>query len=213
LRSLSNIDVDRVFMVGGLPNWVEESKVVHIPTVQDAGKFVNIGRNLQAVLEAETSDPFLAMNDDQFIMSPWVPEIHTRFRTMDDFVNSLRYVGNTDHDSYVRGMRSQRDIMKEWGFDTSTVRCSDSHWPMPVHPERCREILARAAEVPGHELGHFKAIYATGLDLVEGRDCKIQTPAQELPDWPVVSTSAGAWTGRAGRRIREVFDESSIYER
>lgn len=212
LRTLVNLPaVDRVFLVGGKPGWV--TGVVHVPTIQGDRKFVNIGTNLEALVEHDLSDPFLWMNDDQFIREPWEPVITTRQRTMDEFVESLRYVGSTDHDDYVTGMRSQRDIMADWGYDTETMRCPDNHWPMPVSPDRLRKILARVAiEYPDHHRGHFKAVYAAGLDLYETRDCKAQTPSQLPPDLPVLSTAPSAWLGKAGQMIRHEWTVPSVYE-
>jgi hypothetical protein len=210
LRTLQNLPVvGRVFLAGFQPDWVRD--VEYLPTLQDRGKFHNIGANLKALLDSDVSDPFLAMNDDQFILEPWAPVISARAMSLDEFCAKMGTVGSRDHDDYVRGMRSQQAILKGWGMDTSQPN-PDSHWPMPVDKARLKSIVARVeAEHPDHELGHFKALYAYGLPMEAPGDCKVVHWSHHR-DHPVISTSRNSFLGAVGRMIRDRYPDPSPWE-
>src|SRR5690606_30767194 len=79
LRSLANLPHDRVFIAGGLPNWVDN--VEHIETVQEwPSKYVNLCVNIaSACCDDRVSDPFILFNDDFFVMEP-VEQVPARWR-------------------------------------------------------------------------------------------------------------------------------------
>lgn len=216
LRCLSqHLEHDRVFIVGDLPSWVEPTSVVHIPVVQDATKFVNIGRNIRAAAGSEISDRFLWMNDDFFLLED-VEEVplYCRHRSFREVVQGLHdEAGDANHRAYCIGMRGQLEILERWGF--TEPHCTDLHVPIPLERGLLLEVLDRASHEPGHELGHFRALYGAGLDAEPMMDVKLRHH-RDMPRegaW-VTSTNPVAWeVGDAGKMIRRRYHRPSPYER
>ena len=71
LRSLQNIQHDKVFIVGDLPNFINPTKVVYIPNQMLANRYETTTNHLKCVcLNEKLSDTFIYMNDDFFILEP-----------------------------------------------------------------------------------------------------------------------------------------------
>lgn len=71
LRSLQNIQHDKVFIVGDLPNFIDPTKVVYIPNQMLANRYETTTNHLKcACLNEKLSDTFIYMNDDFFILEP-----------------------------------------------------------------------------------------------------------------------------------------------
>lgn len=73
LRSLVKIPHDKVFIVGGCPEWVKN--VIHIPTEQTGTKYKNTTNNLiKACNDSRISKDFILMNDDFFFLENIIPK-------------------------------------------------------------------------------------------------------------------------------------------
>lgn len=67
LRSLKNIEHDRVWIVGYQPPWTRG--VFRIPVTQSLGKFANIRNNyIAACLNEDVSEEFVLFNDDYYVL-------------------------------------------------------------------------------------------------------------------------------------------------
>lgn len=217
LRSLVNlrgVEIDRVIFVGGLPDWVRDG--FHIATIQDADPFTNVGRALEAIVRSNVSEDFIWFQDDVFLMEPWEPKVHARLKSLDRYVEvqtaALAKYTSEYNRQYVAGVTRQRDMLRAWGYDTSTLHNGCCHFPLPVNKTRLAEVLERMkAFDPGHPLGHFKAVYAADLDVVRTRDPKIMSGKAKYPGWPVVSTSQASWDGDVGEAVRRRFPEPSPF--
>lgn len=212
---MQHLEVDRVWIAGDLPNWIDPATVEHLPTDQSSSKFTNIGRNIRAVAESSIADDFLWLNDDFFIIEDLeeIP-LHSRPEPFGQLIeNWNEHAGTTDHKAYIRGMRRQYQLLLEWGFD-ERIMCSDLHVPIPLNKGRLLEVLDRAAATaPDLEAGHFRALYGAGLEMVPIRDNKRKGESLELGDPPFVSTSPVAWQRGAGVEIRSRYWRRSPFER
>lgn len=227
IRSIvRHFPVDRIFLAGHLPSWASD-EVIHLPVTQNSTKFVNIGANLEAVLESDISSRFLWMNDDFFFLRDFGEDIplYSREGRYDLFCSKLtRNIGRTSSTrrprssnlrGYINGMVGQKDILKMWGVDVAQQVNTDAHIPIPIDKARMRKVVERLkADHPGHQIGHFRALYGAELGPTPLRDPKIMTAKKNVPqDRPFVSTSSRSWQGLVGQDLREMFDEPTKYER
>lgn len=221
LRSIDkNLPHTNVVLVGALPKWVDPAAVTHVPTLQGVHKFVNIGVNLQAALDhPDVTDQFTWFNDDMYILRPvdQVPLMHRE--TIGAFCERLnthrhRAAHSTDHVAFVKGMQSQRWILRKWGF-TDDEPCTDMHTPIPIDKARCVDVLARAQQTaPEHQLGHFRALYGAGLPSQHLKDPKPSRKDFRVTDETYLSTYVSTWKdGLVGQHIRALFPTPSKYEK
>lgn len=207
LRSLKNLDHERVFIVGGLPGWA--TGVTHIGTPKGATKWLDAAGNQKAAcLSPEISDPFILMNDDFFVMSrvDRIPDMNRgNARDLADLY-SQRYPGSR----YASGMYDTIETLEAAGYQD--VLSFDLHMPDVVDKAGRLESL-RMGE--GHEVWHVRTAHGaiSGKVGETVRDCKVYDMRSAVPSGPFVSTSDRIFTyGVAGRQIRRRFRDKSQYE-
>lgn len=203
--------IDRVFIVGFLPAFIDPDEVTYIPTIQDADKFTNTERNLRAVLESDISEDFIWTNDDIFALRE-VPDPLPMFswRSIAERVGNLTRANRQEHNDFVDGMRAQLELALKWGYPEDTPN-TDLHVPIPVNKTRLKHLLDRRdAEAPG--LKQWRMLYGLGLDTIEIEDRKVR--AQGLPDVSDLfcSTSPASWRNRAGDYLRNRYWRPSEWE-
>lgn len=211
-----HFDVARVILVGSLPDWAHPGKVEFVPTYQVYGKFWNIGINLLATLASDVSDSFVWLNDDFFLLHDLDTVPLTNKGPWDDVIDKLGDpTGTKEHQEYIAGFRSQRDILRAWGYDTSVEPCTDLHTPFPVHKNRMVDLLTKVrTEFPDHPVGHFRGLYGAGLQSAYMTDVKVKKNDRlPNPDWWTVSTSLTSWNGALGEYLRERFGRKSRWEK
>lgn len=211
-----NFDFDRLIVVSSRrPKWLgEDVRLIEVP--QHNSKFWSIGANLEATLK-EASDEFIWLNDDFFLLERLDVVPLTNKGPWDHVIWNLGAVPEApgDHQDYIAGFHSQRNILRAWGYDTSTEPCTDLHTPFPVNRERMVDVLGRVKrEFPDHWTGHFRGLYGAGLPSERMEDVKIKS-SDRLPgaDWWTVSTSMKSWNGQTGVMLRERFSTPSRFER
>lgn len=222
LRSLKNVPHGKVFVSGHKPIWASD-QVIHLPTTQmetpsedGNGKFHNIGMNLEAaLLDTRVSDNFYWFNDDMFIMKRIhsIP-LYARQYTTDEFCQRLKLAADPEHNAFVWGCWTQRDMLIKLGYDTENLNFTDCHYPMPVNKQDALIWLKwMSMNYPKHPLGHFRAVVGASYPSVRIKDCKIQDDQTSIPDdWKYASTYSVSWNGIAGRQIRTAFPEMCKYE-
>ena len=116
LRSLQNIPHEKVFIVGDLPNFVQN--VIHIQTNKVNSRYVSTTNNLKTIcLNKEVSDNFIWMNDDFFILNPIQPsDLMLNRGLMKDIVNYYHKVHSilTPYDKNVENAYKE---LKSMGFE------------------------------------------------------------------------------------------------
>lgn len=189
---------------------------VFVKTGQRRSKFWNIGENLEAAVNSDqVADEFVWMNDDFFLLEPMpVVPLTGRNGSWDEVVDWLGPVrGTYDFRRYISGFRQQRDLIGSWGFDTSREVCGDAHTPIWLEKQRVVDVQTAAREGdPYLESGHFKGLYAAGLDPVRVTDPKVKK-VDVVPSGWMVSTSEKSWLfGAAGEWLRTRFAVGSGWE-
>lgn len=222
LRSVAeHLPHSEVVICGHLPAWVDPAMVTHLPTDQGHRKFVNIGMNLHAALDAFRGETIYWFNDDFFVLAPVdVVPLYSR-GPLGPWCQQLRKKKgagsyHTDHDDWLRGIEGQRQILRQWGYGDDTP-CTDLHVPMPVVADELAETLDRVTSTnPDHPHGHFRMIYGAGRDVVEMDDPKPASVKKRIDEWPhpYISTSVRTWSrGTIGSQLRDRFPHPSPYER
>ncbi len=208
-----------VTVIGGKPSWY---KGPHLPTTQRVGAAYQWTENFPRAMRAavETFDaPFWWTADDIF---PLVkhnllndPPTWCRKDDLDAYLakwKAHRAVGYTR--SFVAGMTSQRDILRDLGV--TTQHNADMHLPHLLDPGHLGELLdLLAKDYPAHPAGHFRAIYG-GLwpgRVVRVADPKVAGPSDMKTGTGWASTAHTSWNGRAGRTIRSMFPKPSPWEK
>lgn len=212
----ANFPVTRLYIVGSLPDFFDPAEVEFISTAQDLSKFWNIGRNLYATLTSDVDDQFVWINDDFFLLKKKRKIQLTNRGPWDDVISFLGEPRGTHlFQDYVKGFRSQRDILRAWGFDTAVEPCVDLHTPLELDKARMLDVLTRMVrEYPEHWTGHFRGLYGAGLPSERIADPKVKKDDQ-LPDpsWWTASVGLNAWSGAAGEMLRETFAKKSRFEK
>jgi hypothetical protein len=207
LRSLQNLPHDRVFLVGGRPEWV--MNVEHIDTERLPTKYKDATANIEAACRSrEVSDPFILMNDDFFIMEPIdeVPVLN-RGRVRD----VIRHFEGQGIDScYLDGMRVTLRELEARGYEDPLS--FEVHVPMVVHKQ---ERLAAIEMGRAFPVWHARTAYAAlmGLTGTTITDVKVSDPTEAIPVGPFVSSTERSFKfGCVGYIVSDMFPHPSPYE-
>jgi hypothetical protein len=215
LRSLANMSVGRVWMVGYRPKWVKET-VGYIPVVQRGQKNQNTWHNWRAMgASGELPDRFVLMNDDFYIMRPVtaIPAYHRgNLDVMIDWYAQQRL------NSWRSRAVSTRTLLRAVHPDAE-LYSYELHVPMMIDRPLLAEALnhlAHARRAPAELYnkrtwyGNYAQIGGHKADDVKVVGGKAGLPAMGLP---FLSTSPHSWPGLAGGTLRRIFSEMSPYER
>lgn len=87
LRSLKNIQHDKLFICGYLPKFINNRKVTYIPTLQTLSKYENARNNKIELCKCSLlSDDFILFNDDFYMLEKIndpLEELNLCFNTID----------------------------------------------------------------------------------------------------------------------------------
>lgn len=207
LRSIAHHLPDETPVVcGHRPAWYVGE---HIPTVQDGTeKHANMGINLQAAVDA--FDTFTWWSDDTYALKPVPPAVYARPETVDHMLDRVAEI------PWKRTLRSQKVILTAWGFDCSTLLCSESHHPMLMDSARAKHLLEKISrDFPDHPLGSFKGLYGAGLDVIPDRDPKELGLLRGInPDATYLSTNTVTEAqGQVMRELRAMYPTPCRWER
>lgn len=180
LRSLQNIPHDRVFFVGGCPDWAKN--VTHIPTEQKDTKYKNTTNNLIAACkDSRISGDFVLMNDDFFILDRISPEeLNLHNGPVDKSLD--RYHRLIPHGSkYVQGMEQTKHFLQ--GVGISNPLSYELHTPFVINKKRFLKMfsLPGILDIPClHKRSAYGNLYLTGG--VEMQDVKIFGKERFVPN-------------------------------
>ncbi|MEJ0072530.1 MAG: hypothetical protein WDN27_00310 [Candidatus Saccharibacteria bacterium] len=219
LRSLKNVDHDKVFIVGEKPVWA--TNVEYIPVAQTGTKGKNVARNLSVAVGTEAiSEDFIMMNDDFFFMKPQSFTGNLHWGPLRDIIAryGVRYEEDTD---YTRNMKQTLELLVSLGFDDPL--CYELHVPMILNKTNMRRMRQ---EVSG-PIYQFRSFYGNYFNVggVQIEDVKIfldprhndpryeEDPAGYLSAQTLLSATGGSFArGLVGTYVRQRFSEKSPYE-
>lgn len=220
LRSLKNIEHDKVFLVGEKPNWVKN--IIHIDVPQDRSKNENVKRNLRtAVNDDRISEQFLLMNDDFFIMKKVKADNVYNMGYMRKVIKNYdkRYPEGTD---YIDNMKRLYDRLISMGFKKPVSY--ELHVPIVINKNLAKRLFASVGD---GRLYQFRSFYGnfSGIKGKRIKDVKVfkeirhndrsynRNPVKYLSKQTFISATGGAFkTGLVGEFLRNSFKEKSEYE-
>lgn len=222
LRSLRNLPHGTVWIAGYRPRWVQN--VEHLPLRQDATKYQNSTANLLAAsTHPDVSEVFYYFNDDFFVLRPTpdVPALHLGpIGDRVDYYDEKYGHRRNGAGAYRDGMVATSKLLASWGL--TDLLCYEVHAPITVNKDGMFEVIRRAfAEtsiVALHKRTLYGNVHRLGGEIAHSGgklDVKVLTADHTWDDdQTFMSTSNQSWgSGRAGRRLRELFPEPSPYER
>lgn len=211
--------LDRVFVAGVLPPYLDPDRVVHVDTIQgDGSKYVNSETNLRAVLEAGISDEFVWCDDDVFLWTHHDDIPLFSRGPIGPFVDELwrgkERAGAPAHQEWARAQREQRALLGEWaGESVDGWPHLELHAPMRLQRTLVKEILDRRDGSTSSLRGHWRMLYAIHrLPAVVIADRKLRGHQSPTPEDRLVSMSPEVWGGRGGASIRDRFWRRSRWE-
>jgi hypothetical protein len=207
LRSLKNINHDKVWIAGHKPEW---ANTYHINRRQGNDPFQNVVNILLAVCNnSEVSDNFILFNDDFFCMSKTTPEV--LHRGLYDTVLK-RYERPYRHPNrYVTAMKDTKRTLERLGLPTI---CYELHVPIVVNKKKMLEALNLVHHSQLKYLNK-RSLYGNYLGLKGKRieDVKI-TKLNKLSRRKYISTTEKSFEmGLIGEQIRKTFNRKCKYEK
>lgn len=206
LRSLATCKgVDRLLVVGTIPNW---HKGESLPMLRMSDKSLSdVTAKMLATIKHLNFDPFVWMNDD-FICS----KIDFANLPLMGRAESIQDVALSGSGGWYNSLQLTADWLKN---NDAPNRCFEAHQPFRVDNPRLLQLVLLAA--PSH---HFKTIYGNliGSEVIEVANCKLKegTSEKEFADYlkkhSFVSVSEKTFNADAGAWLKKTFNKKSKYE-
>jgi hypothetical protein len=205
LRSLVNIEHDRVFIIGDRPILLQN--VIYIPYAQTTDIAHNTFQIIKIACEdSRVSEDFILMSDDMFVMRK-VESIPVRHRgTYRDVINA--YSAQKQRGFYVSRMIATSKLLERLGFRDPL--CYELHIPFVINKEKWLDICPIMKDTY-NKLSIYGNFYKIGGEAME--DVKVRT-SREIPRGDFISTFDTTFnTIPVGKYIRDTFPERSKYEK
>lgn len=205
LRSLVNIEHDRVWVFGGAPAWYCGQ---FVPVPQAGVKQENAKMNLLAAcLHPRVSDPFLLMNDDFYIIAPTEPALYDRGPTTGVIAQYERIAPGG---SYLEYLRLTDALLRSDGH--AALLSYELHVPMPIDKDIMRDVVMRILADGRMPLNH-RTMYGAlaGLPSTTMRDPKVYGP-EDLPPEGAYLSSSDATFRLVLPLLERLFPDPSPYE-
>ena len=214
LRSLQNIEHDKVWLVGYKPSWVKN--VGHIERFQRLHtKYRNLILNAYAAcVNEEVSDDFIYMDDDFFYIQPVDDILPYHNGKLNDLLERYKQLNGR---VYIKGLENVMSRLKEKG-------CSDSlsyelHVPMIFNKNKLRQIFEMDdSYFLNAEIFHMRSFYGNYYNLGGSHlnDVKIKwkedNRASKIQYRKFVSTTDELFNGYILSYLRDLFPSKSQYE-
>lgn len=214
LRSLKNIPHGRVFIAGEeLPKWAKNITHIYVRRFDGESGYMNADRNwLEACMNNELSEEFIAMNDDMFFMKP-IPELpYYHDGELAGYIKYRESLGDT-HENYLIGMKQTLQLLREHGVEKPLgytlhipMRMKKSY-RLALHGEFAREYNSGQLLLTKTLYGNLFHCFGT-----QRVDVKFINDNFD-PDETFLSTNDPAFKyEKLGHFIRSKFPEKSEYE-
>ena len=210
LRTLANVDRNRVWIFGGAPNWINLTTVTLQRRRQGGTPYSSTRGHIEAACRTiDVSDPFVLWNDDFYAMHKvgTVPLYHR------GPLESVLEKYATLKTPWAKGMRETVALMKNRGLLAGAM-CYDVHLPLVVHKAAMQEALRLAKKVAADAV-HLRTLYGalSGLEGVEHHDPKMMRRSSPFPRGAWLSSSDDTFRSTVEPVLRYLFPDKSPYER
>jgi hypothetical protein len=210
LRTLTNVDHDRVWIIGGAPNWINFTAVTHHKRRQDGSPYSSTRSHIKAACNiAEVSDPFMLWNDDFYAMCEIgvVPLYHRG--PMEPLLEKYANLKT----AWGKGLRGTAALMEERGLLAGAMSY-DVHLPLVVHKAEMREALRLAKTIDVNAI-HLRTLYGAVGDFegVKHEDPKLMFRSSPFPRGAWLSSGDSTFRSTAEPVLRYLFPDESHYER
>jgi hypothetical protein len=210
LRTLENVEHDRVWIFGGAPSWINEGTVEFRKRVQGGTPYSSTrGHIMAACNTAEVSDPFVLWNDDFYAMHHvgTVPIYHR------GSMEALLGRSATLKTPWGKGLRETAALMEKHGMLAGAMSY-DVHLPLIIYKTEMREAL-RLAKAVRTDAVHLRSLYGAiaGLGGVEHPDPKMMRRSDPFPSGAWLSSGNDTFRSTVEPVLRYLFPDKSPYEK
>lgn len=212
LRSLKNIEHDKVWIAGHTPNWCRN--VGSIPVLQTGSRFENSTMNLLlACAHPEVSEECVYFNDDFFVMKKLdeIPVLHRGL--VKDVLKE--YKAKFGDSKYSRGAEETARFMKQYLHIKEPISY-ELHVPLPFRKSSMAKVLRLPmkynVDLP---VLHKRSLYGNYLQIggTQIPDVKIHNGSEIPKDSPFLFSTATSMDAELGRYVRNNFPEKCRYEK
>jgi hypothetical protein len=210
LRSLVNLDHDRVWFVGHKPRWIEG--IGHIPGNRHGrAKPMNVFDNIRLACEhPDISEQFVVMNDDFFVLQP-NPHLGPWIRCSLDHHADVMLKGRKD--SWAKSVRHTRDWLRSQAIENPMSY--EFHYPVVLDKSGMLDAIERVGRYGHPDPPQWRSLYGNlyvgATEPVE--DCKVNRShdLDAAMARPMISTTDGSFPV-VRSRLKELFPDPSRYE-
>lgn len=215
LRSLVNLPHNKVFIVGGCPNNLDKTKVIHVPTVQGNNKFQNTTQAIQIICKNESlSEDFILMNDDFFILEPIrdpQKELNLCRGTIESVEKEYLERNRGFINEYFTGMRQTRIFLQDLGYKRPLSY--ELHIPMVMAKKRVLGLFSLdflASVRTPHWRSIYGNLYLKNSEVIQ--DVKVLADFyRPIGSDKFLSSEDNSWP-RVKTYISRLFPEKSQFE-
>ena len=210
LRTLKNVEHDKVWIFGGGPVWLNPDTIQYRPRRQAGSSYSSTRSHIAAACNTpEVSDPFLLWNDDFFAMLE-VGEVPLYHRgPLEPMLEKFSTVKTL----WAKGLRETADLMEKRGLAEDAMSY-DVHLPLVVYKTAMLEAL-RLAKGIRTDAVHLRTLYGAvaGLSGVEHEDPKLMRRTAPFPRGAWLSSGDDTFRSAVEPVLRYLFPDKSPYER
>lgn len=209
LRSLRNVDHDKVWIFGGAPVWIDQETVRFQRRRQLGSPYSSTRAHIAAACSTpEVSDPFMLWNDDFFAMQPVDPIPVYNRGPLDAMLERFSTVKTL----WAKGLRETAHMMDERGVLEGALSY-DTHLPLIVHKYEMLAAL-RWAKKARTDAIHLRTLYGVWIcNSTEHPDPKIMRRSDPFPRGAWLSSGDDTFRSTAEPVLRYLFPDSSPYEK
>lgn len=210
LRTLENVEHDKVWIFGGAPTWINPDTVTHRKRMQGGSAYSSTRGHIGAACNtAEVSDPFVLWNDDFFAMHQ-IGEVPVYHRGPVDVLLERVTPMKTP---WAKGLRETAVVMEKHGLLAGAMSY-DVHLPLIIHKTEMREALRLAKNVRTDAV-HLRTLYGAIAELggEEHHDPKLIRRSDPFPRGAWLSSSDDTFRSTVEPVLRYLFPDKSPYEK
>lgn len=209
LRTLRNVNHDKVWVFGGAPSWLNPDTVNHVYRPQRGTSYSSTRNHILAACNTPgVSDPFLLWNDDFFAMEAVgdVPIMHRG--SLESMVERFALVKT----GWVKRLKTTAAFLSKVEGVEDPVSY-DLHVPLVVYKDQMKEALRLTEKIQNAAI-HIRTIYGNidPLGGVEIEDPKMLRRSDPFPQGPWLSSSDDSFRSAVEPVLRYLFPDPSPHE-